>query len=256
MAINVDTVYKTVLLILNKEQRGVMTPDEFNKTATKVQLDIFETYFSDYSTLLTKAPGAHSEYYKKTKRIEDKLAPFRAYGRCIYDNSNKTFKVPTTTQSGASVINNDITFFGSNTLVFYALGDLTYASLNGGSVDIEPVTRKEYNNLQRSDLTRASLLTPVYLEEGDEIVVSPSTITSDVYAAFIVKPRDVQWNFTLGVRGEYLFSNNSSHFDLHVSEQANVINRILYYSGVIVKDPQVVQAATQQIQQDEINKKS
>jgi len=30
MAINVDNVYKTVLLILNQEQRGYITPDEFN----------------------------------------------------------------------------------------------------------------------------------------------------------------------------------------------------------------------------------
>jgi hypothetical protein len=45
MAISVDTVYKTVLLILNKEQRGYMTPDEFNKTATQVQLETFENYF-------------------------------------------------------------------------------------------------------------------------------------------------------------------------------------------------------------------
>ena len=37
MAISVDTVYKTVLLILNKEQRGYMTPDEFNKIGTQVQ---------------------------------------------------------------------------------------------------------------------------------------------------------------------------------------------------------------------------
>ena len=41
MAINVDTVYKTVLLILNKEQRGYMTPPEFNRIGTQVQLDIF-----------------------------------------------------------------------------------------------------------------------------------------------------------------------------------------------------------------------
>jgi hypothetical protein len=34
MAVNVDIVYKTVLLILNQQQRGYMTPDEFNKTAT------------------------------------------------------------------------------------------------------------------------------------------------------------------------------------------------------------------------------
>ena len=45
MAINVNTVYQTVLLILNKEQRGYMTPVEFNKTGTQAQLEIFETYF-------------------------------------------------------------------------------------------------------------------------------------------------------------------------------------------------------------------
>ena len=50
MAINVNTVYQTVLLILNKEQRGYMTPVEFNKTGTQAQLEIFETYFEPYWT--------------------------------------------------------------------------------------------------------------------------------------------------------------------------------------------------------------
>ena len=45
MAISVDTVYKTVLSILNKEQRGYLTPDEFNRIATQVQLEIFEKLF-------------------------------------------------------------------------------------------------------------------------------------------------------------------------------------------------------------------
>ena len=35
MAINVNEVYKTALLILNKEQRGYVTPNEFNKIATQ-----------------------------------------------------------------------------------------------------------------------------------------------------------------------------------------------------------------------------
>ena len=52
MAINVDTVYKTVLLILNKEQRGYVTPNEFNKIATQVQLEIFEKYFEDLNQQL------------------------------------------------------------------------------------------------------------------------------------------------------------------------------------------------------------
>ena len=47
MAISVDTVYKTVLLILNKEQRGYMTPDEFNKIGSQVQRELFEKCFED-----------------------------------------------------------------------------------------------------------------------------------------------------------------------------------------------------------------
>ena len=47
MSVSVDTVYKTVLLILNKEQRGYMTPDEFNRIGSQVQREIFERYFED-----------------------------------------------------------------------------------------------------------------------------------------------------------------------------------------------------------------
>ena len=43
--INVNTVYTTVLSIMNKEQRGYLTPDEFNKIATQVQLEMFEKMF-------------------------------------------------------------------------------------------------------------------------------------------------------------------------------------------------------------------
>jgi len=33
MAVSVDKVYKTVLFVLNKEQRGYVTPAEFNSIA-------------------------------------------------------------------------------------------------------------------------------------------------------------------------------------------------------------------------------
>ena len=45
MAVSINTVYQTVLLILNKEQRGYITPQEFNDVATQVQLEIFNKYF-------------------------------------------------------------------------------------------------------------------------------------------------------------------------------------------------------------------
>ena len=45
MAVNVNNVYQKVLAIANKEQRGYITPQEFNLFADKAQLEIFENYF-------------------------------------------------------------------------------------------------------------------------------------------------------------------------------------------------------------------
>ena len=42
MAVNIDTVYQRVLTLANKEQRGYITPQEFNLLANHVQMEIFE----------------------------------------------------------------------------------------------------------------------------------------------------------------------------------------------------------------------
>ena len=45
--VNIDTVYQKVLAIANKEQRGYITPQEFNLFADQAQMEIFEQYFYD-----------------------------------------------------------------------------------------------------------------------------------------------------------------------------------------------------------------
>ena len=40
MAVSIDTVYQRVLSIANKEQRGYITPHEFNTFADQAQLEI------------------------------------------------------------------------------------------------------------------------------------------------------------------------------------------------------------------------
>ena len=47
MAISVDRVYQQVLAMANKEQRGYITPQEFNILAPSAQMQIFEQYFYD-----------------------------------------------------------------------------------------------------------------------------------------------------------------------------------------------------------------
>ena len=61
MAVSVDTVYQRVLAILNKEQRGYLTPAEYNLFANQAQLDIFEQYFYDLNQF-SRLPGNSTEY--------------------------------------------------------------------------------------------------------------------------------------------------------------------------------------------------
>ena len=51
MAVGINTVYQTVLYVLNKEQRGYVTPAEFNRLAQLVQNEIFQSYFPDGNQL-------------------------------------------------------------------------------------------------------------------------------------------------------------------------------------------------------------
>ena len=62
MAVSVDTVYQRVLAILNKEQRGYLTPQEFNLFANQAQLDIFEQYFYDINQF-GRVPGNDTEFF-------------------------------------------------------------------------------------------------------------------------------------------------------------------------------------------------
>ena len=254
MAINVNTVYQTVLLILNKEQRGYITPDEFNKTATQVQLDIFEQYFDDLNQQL-RVPQADVDYSDRQMNIDEKISTFKAVGPCVY--SSNSFNLPVTdTTSNSIVVYNDNPSAGE--VAFYKLGTITYTSVTGNQVELQRLQRNEFYNIQTSPLTKSTKSFPTYLYESGKLFVRPSEITSGIEASFLRKPLNVKWNFTVGAQGQYIYdpSSASQNFELLPSEQVEVILRILQYSGIIIRDPQIVQAAASEIQQNEINQKS
>jgi hypothetical protein len=103
MDINVNTVYQTVLSILNKEQRGYMTPDEFNKVATQVQLEIFESYFNDLNQQL-RVPQTNVEYADRQKNIDECLAIFKQFGNTFITPAGRVLTV-TVTNGGTGYSN-------------------------------------------------------------------------------------------------------------------------------------------------------
>ena len=253
MAINVDTVYKTVLLILNKEQRGYMTPDEFNKTATQVQLDIIEQYFDDINQQL-RVPQTDYDYADRQMNIDEKISIFKTEGDCTY-NSGK-FNLPTTDIDGNTVIYNGSEPI-SGQVSFYRLGTPVYTPSVGFPIELQRLQRNDFYNIERSPLTASTKDFPTFLYENNKIIIRPTSIVSGVSTSFVRKPKNVVWGYQLGNLGQYVYdASTSTQIELNASEQVEVITRILLYSGVIVRDPQIIQVAASEIQQNEINQKS
>jgi len=56
--------------------------------------------------------------------------------------------------------------------------------------------------------------------------------------------------------GQYIYNaGTSTQFGIDDSQQVEVILGILKYAGVIIRDPQIVQAAAQELAQNEANAK-
>jgi len=271
MAINVNDVYQTVLFILNKEQRGYITPAEFNKIASQVQLEIFEKYFEDLNQQMRLAQGIQDEYADRVESIESRIAIFKTTSPLTYIDEEFD-------NIGNPISLAEPYFYMQN--VIHRLGTVIYKN----EQEIQMTNRGEFLNLNMSKLTRPSVKYPLYIQEeyanpvdatGTVIcadclkfLIYPSSITKDVSVSYIRKPRDVVWAYVEGNLGQYIYDaapgasgvsipvSGSVDFELDSVEQTEVVLRILMYSGVVIRDPQIIQAAAQQVQATEVNQKT
>lgn len=246
MEINVNTVYTTVLSILNKEQRGYITPYEFNNLATQVQLDIFESYFENLNQQL-RVGGNSSEYADRVKLLEEKIARFQV-------------EEDITLNSSSGFAEGDLTSLSNGV---YRLGSIYSNTQSYLPVEAEEVNSNQFNKLIRSKLTAPSTTWPVYYKQGNKIKLLPNTPTAfnQTYTIeYIKKPANVVWAYGVGTQGQYIWdevytgagpivpASGSQTFEIDATDQTEVILKILMYAGVIIKDPEIIQAASGQSQ--------
>ena len=229
MAVSIDTVYQRVLSIANKEQRGYITPLEFNLLANQAQLEMFEQYFHDINQF-GRLPGNKTEYSDVVDNINEKLKPFQNY------------------QTAMSVSSSSIGVLDSN---LHKLGKVTYNQATGtGStstfhIEIEEIDQGKFAELQLSPLTRATIERPYYVRKtATQVLLFPAASfasSGNVFYNWIDKPAKVEWAYTV-VNNEALYNaTNTTDFELHASEETKLVIKILEVAGIVIKDPNLYQ---------------
>ena len=229
MAVNINTVYLRVLAIANKEQRGYITPQEFNTLANQAQLDIFEQYFYDLNQFL-RLPGNDTIHSDTVDMLEEKIE--------IFDKFNQAVAM-----SAGGV--GDLTNANANDI--YRLGAVYCQTTIKGVTTIleaEHLNKNELRQYLNSPLTAPTVKRPVYIKTSETAIqVFPTSIDANVTCNFIAKPADVYWGYTI-INDEALYNpSTSTNFELHESEETDLVMKILALAGIAIKDPQLYQIA-------------
>jgi len=232
--VSIDNVYKTVLDILNKENRGYIVPREFNSLANQAQNEIFEGYFSFRNYVVSN----DSEYSDIRKNVEEKIALFE----------NEETISATTFANAAGNTTSSYYAYPTN---FYRLG-----SVSANAIHATEVSSQDIMYLNRAPLTKPTISNPVYLRHEGGLVIHPTTGISSIIINYIRKPIEPNW--VGGTASGQIIANPSDNqyknFELHPSEESELVVKILAYAGVIIRAADITQAAAakeQQIMQSE-----
>lgn len=259
MAVSVNTVYTTVLYLLNKEQRGYVTPAEFNSVADMVQKEIFNSYFPDgnqVNRLNQNNTNNGTEFFDMFKDISYKLYPFKQEISFTYESTLDCW-------------------YNATAYDIYKIGEviINYSGQPAYDSIAQLVSKQDLEKISRSKLTTPTKKYPLFYTSNSiipsttfpQLVLKLSPIASSndsVVVNCLTNPTSPSWGYTIGGVGQYIFQSLSApnttsvDFQLDISEQTNLIIRILKYFGVVINNPTIIEVAAQEEQTTEVNLKS
>ena len=230
MAISIDTVYQRVLALANKEQRGYVTPQEFNLFANQAQMEIFEQYFYDINQW-SRQHGNSTGHSDMLTNLEEKVS--------IFEKHNQ--QAPVEGDFG-DVRLSEIQNLYRLTAVYvaYEYTDWSVA---------EEIPLNEVREYEGSPLTKWTKKRPIYTRSHDDnywrinIYPYPPDGNDVVYIDYIKKPTSPNWGYVV-VNDKALYNSTTSQdFELHLSEESELVYRILAFAGIAIEKPQLTQMA-------------
>ena len=233
MAISIDRVYQKVLALANKEQRGYITPQEFNLFADHAQMDIFEQYFYDLEQR-QRAPGNELDYADMVTNLEEKIS--------MFETNNQTVGVQTTGE----------VYLSSDLSDLYRLG-VVQATYSGKPTKIaEQVRLNEISKYENSPLGTWTESRPVYSKfstTNTPVVIKIYPIPASASVSYTRKPKKPNWTYLISGSKNALYNPSATDhqdFELHSSEENNLVLKVLQLAGISIKDFQLTGVAVQE----------
>ena len=228
MAISIDAVYQKVLALANKEQRGYITPQEFNLFAEQAQLEIFEQYFYDLNQYL-RIHNNNEEYSDIIHNLNEKISLFEKVTTVTGTSTNRTIQV----------ISNKLWRLGT-----------VYV----GSTELEEVQQNEILTMHKSKLTEPSYRFPVYVRKSEiAIDVYPSGLSA-LSCTYVAKPQKPIWGYVVINSRAMYDATNTTNFELHMAEESELIYKILKIAGLSMQRDDLSRGAqgleSMQVQQE------
>tara|TARA_R100001460_G_scaffold45053_2_gene82057 strand:- start:11230 stop:12426 length:1197 start_codon:yes stop_codon:yes gene_type:complete len=220
MAISIDTVYQRVLAIANKEQRGYITPQEFNLFANQAQLEIFEQYFYDINQF-SRTHGNDTEYSDMLEGLDEKISIFKRNQTTLLSTTNTPGYLAT---FGANLVTNG-TF--DDDIASFTAG--VSAAENGGSQSHDAGTgslkleNDAANNVFRSTQAVATTAGTLYRAKASVNTGSLNTSGNNATAN-----AGILFN---GVPSATLGPGFNSTLEVYASAVGNFTNLKLFISG-------------------------
>ena len=229
----IDEVYRLVQAFANKEQRGFITPSEFNLLAKQAELELYNKRLAIVmeKSQPKKAAGFYNESLSPTLAKQD-ISHFLQITTISLSNS----ALP---HLGSR--NHLITDYIES--IFINDDEEHSISTN---IPVEIVDNVNINQILRSSLVKPSIEYPIALlsENGASKVISvfPETITGCVIYNYL-NDNTPKWGYVT-ISGKPVYDHSSStQFVLSQRCHGELVTKILEYLGVSIREAEVVQYA-------------
>jgi len=234
----IDRVYQTVKMLANTDGRGNVSPQDYNLALYNVINEKYEEYFVEVTRTTNRENRGlmNGGLENIPDRIREKIQHYLTYGTMAIT-------------SGTCPLPNNCRFI-----------DLVQTT---GFRKVEFCDNsEEFYHIAQFSLITPTATYPLALRTGNILQILPANLTGSLRINYLRNPLMPKWTYQVitptGGGQIELFNPSANDFqdiDMHPSEEADIVRRLLIKFGINLKEPDL-QAVANTLEQQDFNQQN